>query len=102
MDLVGSPFATRHQYEMQGHDDQDKAESLFKKTSYMSCKVCVTILAVFSNTDYDSSFYRDKQYLFFCLFSMTGDQVDQTDHDHTRERGMRKVGGNTVIAGRQR
>ena len=66
----------------------------------MSCKVCVTILVVFSNTDYDSSFYRDKQYLFFCLFSMSGDQVDQTDHDHTRERGMRKVGGNTVIAGR--
>ena len=68
----------------------------------MSCKVCVTILVVFSNTDYDSSFYRDKQYLFFCLFSMSGDQVDQTDHDHTQERGMRKVGGHTVIAGRQR
>ena len=29
---------------------------------------------------------------------MSGDQVDQTDHDHTRQRGMRKVGGNTVVA----
>ena len=24
---------------------------------------------------------------------MRGDRVDQTDHDHTRQRGMRKVGG---------
>ena len=39
---------------------------------------------------------------FFFLFSMSGDQVDQTDHDHTRQGGMGKVGGNTVIAGRQR
>ena len=75
-----------------------KANSRRPATSVISCKVCVTILVVFSNTDYDSSFYRDKQYLFFCLFSMSGDQVDQTDHDHTRTRGMRKVGGNTVIA----
>ena len=75
-----------------------KANSRRPATSVISCKVCVTILVVFSNTDYDSSFYRDKQYLFFCLFSMSGDQVDQTDHDHTRARGMRKVGGNTVIA----
>ena len=27
---------------------------------------------------------------------MSGDQVDQADHDHTRQRRMRKVGGNTV------